>query len=165
MMGLMRENQLKDIIGKGLPKIAATAIAIYPVGFLTQLEASRDHLLDVQIACSQLVYTRKTQILSFLILEPSQIGKLGQRAFPKYGRSDAPKMVLSANCEVLNSIMSKIGYLVGKVDEEADPNVTPPKIINCAGSDSLPIRGEESLFLRFAAADVSMLLILSIQAI
>jgi hypothetical protein len=162
----MNESQIRELLGKGLPKIAAASInAVYPVGFKAEEERPRDYVVDAQLVGSQLLYTRNFQVLSFLVMESSQIFKLGQRVFPKYGRTEIPKMVVSANGEALNTIMGKLAYLVGKVDQDAEVTTTPPIMLNCAGPNRVSVYGADTLFLKLSALDLAMLIIASVQKI
>lgn len=162
----MQEVQLREIICKGLPKIAsAAATGVYPMGFLSQVMPGRDCMLNAQVVGSQLIYTKNIHVLSFLSMDSEQIIKLGQRAFPKYGRIDSPKMVISANGETLNTIMAKLGYLIGKLDQNTDVTITPPIVINCSGSNRIPINASDSIFLKLASIDISMQFITSVHMV
>lgn len=162
----MKEAQLRELLGKGLPKIAASSInAMYPLGFKAVEEPSRDYAVDAQVVGSQLAYSRNFQVYSFLVMEASHIFKLGLRAFPKHSRLEIPKMVVSANGEALNTIVGKLAYLVGKVDEVDEVNTTPPIVINCTGPNRVEVRGADSLFLKLATADLSMLIIAAVQQV
>lgn len=164
--GDVNETQLRELLGKGLPKVAAASVnAVYPLSFQAMEERPRDFAVDTQVVVSQLIYSRDYQIYAFLIMEGSQIYQLGQRAFPKHGRAESPKMVLSANGEVLNTIMGKLAYLIGKVDEGAEIVSAPPIVLNCAGPNQVAVRGAECLFLKLSALDLSMLLIASVQRV
>lgn len=163
---MVQEEKFRDLLARGLPKIASAAVAgIYPDGFSAQMEASRDYLVDSQVVESQLVYTKNLQILSLLIMEPGQIMKLGQRVFPKLGRIEAPKMVVSANEEVLNAVTAKLGYLIGKVEGDKELAISPPVVLNCSGENGIPILGAESFFLSLVGMDVTMRLITSMQTV
>lgn len=162
----MKENQLRELVAKGLPKIAVGSInAVYPLGFKATEEPGRDYSIEAQVVGSQLIYTRNFQICSFLIMEAGQIFKLGQRVFPKYERMEIPKMVVSANGEALNTIMGKLAYLLGKVDGDAEVVTAPPIVLNCSGPNRVAVRAADSLFLKLDAADLSMLITASIQQV
>lgn len=160
----MNESQLRDLLGKGLPKIASASVnAMYPVGFKAEEERPRDYTVDAQVVSSQLLYTRNLQILSFLIMDASQIFKLGHRVFPKYSRAEIPKMVVSANGEALNTIMGKVAYLVSKVEQDAEVTTAPPILLNCTGPNRVVVHGADGLFLKLASLDLTILVIASIQ--
>jgi hypothetical protein len=160
----MNENQLHGLLAKGLPTIAAASVnAVYPIGFQPVEERSCDCRLGLQAVGSQLLYTRNFQICAFLAMEPGHIISLGQRAFPKSGRMDSPRMVVSANGEALNTIMSKLAYLVGKVDEDSEAVIAPPIVLNCAGPNEIAVLGSESVFLKLTAQELSMRIIVSVQ--
>lgn len=164
--GIMQESQLRELIGKGLPKILTAAITgVYPIGFVPQGVPSRDYLLDSQVVGNQLFYSKSIQVCSYITMDPGQILRLGHRAFPKYSRLDIPKMVISANGEALNTIMAKIGYLIGKLDGDGVVSTTPPMVINCSGRDSLVIPGGDSIFVNLVNIDISILFIASIQMV
>jgi hypothetical protein len=160
----MNENQLRELLAKGLPKLAAASVnAVYPIGFQPVEERPCDCALDMQAVGSQLLYTRNTQICAFLAMEPGHIIALGQRAFPKAGRMESPRMVVSANGEALNTIMGKLAYVVGKVDEDSEVITAPPIVLNCAGPNRVDVSGADSLFLRLGAQGLSMRIIASVQ--
>jgi hypothetical protein len=162
----MKEIQLREVIGKSLPKIAAASInAVYPIRFQALEEPSRDYTVDGQAVGSQLNYSRNFQVCAFLITEASQIFKLGQRAFPKQGHMESLKMVVSANGEALNTIMSKVAYLMGKMDEDTEVATTPPIVLNCSGPNRIPISGPDSLFLKLVSQDISMLMVAMVQRV
>lgn len=162
----MNESQLRDLLGKGLAKVAAASInAVYPIPFQAVMEPERDEAVEAQAVASQLLYTRHFQVCSFLIMEAGQIFKLGQKAFPKCDRLEVPKIVISANSEMLNTLMGKLANLLGKVDEGAEVIMAPPLVLNCTGPDRLAVRGADSLFLKLTSADLSMLVIVTIQEV
>jgi len=162
----MKEAQLRELIGKGLPKIAVSSInAVYPMDFLALPETARDCTVDAQVVGSQIAYSRNYQVHSLLIMQAAQIFMLGQLAFPKCGRAESLKMVVSANGEALNTIMGKVAYLVGKVDEDTEVTTAPPIVLNCSGPNQIAVRGAESFFLKLAARDLSMLMVASVQRV
>lgn len=162
----MNAGLLRELLGKGLPKIAASSInAIYPMDFQAVQETARDYTVDAQVVGSQLVYSRNYQVHSFLIMQAAQIFMLGQLAFPKYGRAESPKRVVAANGEVLSTIMGKVAYVVGKVDEDAEVTTAPPIVLNCSGANQVSVRGAESFFLKLVARDLSMLMVASVQQV
>ncbi len=162
----MKETQLRELLGKGLPKIAAASInAMYPLGFQAVSEPARDFAVDAQVVGTQLVYTRNFQVYSFLVMDLNHIFNLGLRSFPKYSRQEIPKMVVSANGEALNTIVGKLAYLVGKVDEVDDVTTTPPMVINCTGPNRVMVRKADCVFLKLATDDLSMLVIAVVQQV
>jgi hypothetical protein len=162
----MNENQLRGLLAKGLPKIAAASVnAVYRIGFQPVEERPCDCTLDAPAMGSQLLYTRHFQVCAFITMAPSHIFSLGQRAFPKSGRMESPRMVILANGEALNTIMGKLAYLVGKVDEDSEVATTPPLVLNCTSPNGIAVLGAESLFLKLATQDLSMRIIASVQRV
>lgn len=162
----MQESQLRDLVANGLPKLATSALTgTYPMGFTAKVMPSRDHLLDSQVVGNQLIYTKNIQICAFLTMDSGLIVRLGQLAFPKHSRLEIPKMVIAANGEALNVVMSKLAYLIGKVDGDEDATIAPPIMINCSGIDRRVIMGGDSIFLSLSYMEISMLLIASIQMV
>jgi hypothetical protein len=162
----MSEKQVREILGKGLPKIAdASFNSVFAVGFQAVPEVARDCSVESPVVASQLLYSRNYQVHSLLVMDLGQILKLGQRAFPKYGRLEGPRMVISANSEALNTVMAKAAFLVGKADEDEGTATTPPLVLNCTGPNRLAVVGQECIFLKLAAMDLSMLLIAAVQKI
>jgi hypothetical protein len=162
----MQESQLRDLLGKGLPKIAVAALAgVYPMGFVAQPAPSRDYLLTDLVVGSQLLYTSNIQVTSFLTMDPSQLIRLGTRAFPKKSRGELPKVVIAANNEAHNTIMAKLAYLIGRIDGDREVVITPPLIVNCSGEGGLRIQGADALFLNLVCLDISLYLMMSIQMV
>src|SRR3954471_20903162 len=129
----MNEIKLRELIAKGLAQVAAASVnAVYRMGFQAMEERPADCKLDAQAVGSQLLYTRNFQVCAFLAMEPAHIFALGQRAFPKSGRMESPRLFISANGEALNTIMGKLAYLVGKADD-SEAITAPPLVLNCAG--------------------------------
>jgi hypothetical protein len=162
----MQESQLREAISKNLPNILFTGLkGIYPLNFRCETFAAKDFRLETPIASSQLAYTENWQILSFILIDPAQMLKLGVRAFPKLSRSDAPKMVVSANGEVLNSASSKLGFILGKMDSARKVSLTPPAAMNFSGENALDIACSDSVFLKLVCEEIDILFISSIQKI
>lgn len=160
------EAKVREAVAKGLPRLAASALAgAYPMGFVPRFEPCRDFRVSSQVVASQLLYSRNLQLLSLLILEPAAIMKLGQRAFSGLGRVEAPRMVVSANAEALNTVVSKLGCLVARMDDESEISIAPPLVLNCSGGNSFQLRGSETLVLSLASLDISMVLAVSLQAV
>lgn len=162
----MQETQLRDIMAKGLPKIAESAIAgIYPLKFAIQIEPSRDILIQDPFVGHQLIYTQNIQILSFLTMDSGQIITLGQKAFVKSTRAEIPKLVISANSEAQNTIMAKLGFLIGRLDGDGNVSVTPPIVINCSGTDAKVIPGGDSVILSLVCNEISIRFALVVQMV
>jgi hypothetical protein len=162
----MNENQLRELLAKGLPKIAAASVnAVYRIDFQPVEERPCDCILEGQAVGSQLLYTRNFQVCAYLAMDSGQIFTLGQRAFPKYGHLESPRMVISANAEALNTIMGKLAYLVGKVDQDTEAITAPPIVLNCARPNGIAVLGAESLFLKLSAQELSIRIIASVQRI
>jgi hypothetical protein len=162
----MNGSLLLDLLGKGLPNIAVSCIkGVYGIGFQAVEETAGDFFIESQAVCTQLVYSRNYQVCSFLIVEANQIFKLGQRAFPNYDRLEIPKIVVGANGEALNTIMGKVAFMVGKVDEGAEVTTTPPIVLNCSGPNRIPVLGSESYLLRLGIGDVSMLMVACVHRV
>lgn len=163
---MIQEVKFRDLLTKGLPKLAQAALAgVYPMAFNPVIEPAREFRVDSQIVCSQLAYTKNLQVLTFLIIEPGQIMKLGKRAFPKCNRAEASKMVISANGEALNTVMAKLGYLLGKLDEDAPVTIAPPMVINCSSENGIRIQESAAFILGLSGHDSSMVLVASIQQV
>lgn len=162
----MQESQLRDIIAKGLPKIAVAAIAgIYPLEFLVQPQPNRDILLQEQFVGHQLIYTHNIQILSYLTMDPEQIITLGQRAFVKSTRAELPRLVISANGEAQNTIMAKLGFLIGRIDGDGKVTVTPPIVLNCSGDDARMIPGGDSVFINLLCNQIAIRFAVVVQMV
>lgn len=162
----MNETQVRGFLEKGLPKLATSAInALFPLAFEASGRPSTDLTIDAQVTLSQLVYTRNLQVHAYLIMEGAHIFRLGQRVFPTHDRMESPKLIISANGELLNTLMGKTANFIGKAEDTAEVIATPPLVLNCSGENRIKIIGSDSLFLELVSADASILIIVSVQGI
>lgn len=161
----MIETKLRESIGASLPKILiAAAKGVYPLAFRTETFSPNQFRVELPIVSSQLAYTGNWQILSFVLMDPGHIVKLGAMAFPKVPRSDSPKKIISANGEILNTAVAKLGYLLGKLENTPDVAITPPLAMNFSGEGSVDIACRDSLFFKLAFEDVFMTFTATIQS-
>lgn len=160
----MQENQLREVVGNSLPKIiTAAAKGIYPLEFQPRALSPIAFKVDLPIAATQLAYTANWQALSFLLMDSAHILKLGLRAFPKKQRQDLPRIVMSANCEILNSASAKLGFLLGKLDSTSEVSLTPPLPGNFTGENARDIACRDSIFLTLGFEDSSLTFITTLQ--
>jgi hypothetical protein len=162
----MQEAKVREVIGQSLPKILSMAAkGLYPMTFQAQAFTPKESRVNAPIASSQLAYTGNWQILSFLHMDPGHIVKLGTMAFPKKSRSDIPKLVLSANGELLNAASARLGLLLGKLDQGAEVAMTPPLAANFTGANSVDVSPREAFFFRLSHGDIALTFVSSIQMV
>jgi hypothetical protein len=160
----MADPNLRELAGTSLPGIlSGAAKGVFPLSCKADGFAPEEYRLDAPIASSQLAYTANSQVLSFIIMDPAQIVKLGARAFPSISRSEAPKMVISAAGEILNSATAKLAALIGKLENTIHVFITPPLTMKFAGENALDIECKDAVFLKLEFEESFLTFISSIQ--
>jgi hypothetical protein len=165
----MRESVLRDLIASQLVKLVAGGIqGVYPETFTGRaFRPQGQYAIQSQVVLSQLACSPASQVLSFLIMETESLVRLGRRLFPGRAREEALKLVVSANAEILNFVSSRVSWLLSKLEGAPGTEVSPPRVGNFSGAQSLRIRGEEGAFLDFEcpAQDLGFKFISCIQCI
>lgn len=153
----MLEFQLQDLIRKSLAKLVPAGTAgLFPFPFASSMIECEEFRISSPIVGSQLVYTEKAQLLSYIILDPGTLVKLGKLIFPKMDRKESLSMVVSAAEEILNTASSKLGFLLGKLEGAQNPSITAPMVLDLSGDKSISIPGKDSFFLRMTYQDMAI---------
>jgi hypothetical protein len=162
----MQESSLKSLINGNLSKIVTACMrGIYPFAFRSAPKLHGDFSLDLPIVGHQLVFSEKTQVLSFMVMDLPSLIKAGESLFPRMPRNESLKMIVSANNEILNAADSKFGLLMARIDGKNDVVITPPLVMNFSGENRLPIPCEDAVFWTFTAPEISFDFIVSVQAV
>ncbi len=162
----MREDQVKSFIESNLPKIVlACAGSVYPDPFKSEVKIHKEYILDLPIVGHQLVCTDKAQILSFIVMELNSFLAIGRKMFPEMARNESVKMLVSANSEILNTINSKLAFILSKVEGKGGAVITPPVVMNYSGEHKMAVNCPDSIFLRCQSKDFAFDFITTIQLI
>ncbi len=150
----MKESVVKDLIGSNLVRLMDSGLQdIYPDSYAGQaLKIENQILVQSPIVLSQLACSPATQILSFLTMESDSLLRLGKRMFPDRTKEEALKLVVSANAEILNFVSSRLAWLLSKLENVANTEISPPKIGNFSGSQAYRIRAEEGIGFEFTCS-------------
>jgi hypothetical protein len=71
---------------------------------------------------------------------------------PDRPREEALKLVISANAEILNFVSSRLAWLLSKLENAPNTEISPPKVGNFSGTQAIRIRAEEGVFFDFSCA-------------
>ncbi len=160
----MREAQVKSLIESNLSKIVlACTGAAYPTSFQNQLIACKEYWLDLPIVGHQLVCTERTQILSYILMELSSFVVVSAKIFPNMARNESIKLLVSGNNEILNTVSSKLAFILSKVEGCGNPIVTPPLVMNYAGENKMPVNCADTIFLHCQSPDFSFRFLTTVQ--
>ena len=147
----MKESVLRDLISRQLVKLVTGGIqGVYLDTFTAKPFRPQGHYpIQSQVVLSQLACSPASQVLSFLIMETDSLVRLGRGLFPGKPREEALKLIVSANAEILNFVSSRVSWLLSKLEGAPGAEVSPPRVGNFSGVQSLRIRGEEGAFFEF----------------
>lgn len=139
-------NNLARLVNGGLQGVYADAFAARPV------KAEGLYLVQSPVVLSQLAMSPVSQILSFLTMETDSMVRLGKRLLPNKPKEESLKLVVSANAEILNFVTSRLAWLLSKLENSRDSEISPPRVGNFSGTQAYRIRAEEGVFCEFACA-------------
>lgn len=147
----MKESVVKDLIGGNLVRLVTTAVqGVYPDIYEGRaLETHGIRTIESAVAISQLACSPASQILSFFTMETDCMVRLGNRMLPGGPREESLKLVLSANAEILNFVSSRLAWLLSKLENTPDTEISPPEVSNFSGDRAYRIRADEGLFYEF----------------
>jgi hypothetical protein len=150
----MKEAVVKDLIATNLVRLMTAGLQdIYPDSYSGQpIPSSNPITIHSPIVLSQLACSPSSQILSFLWMESDSLLRLGKRMFPDRSREDSLKFVVSANAEILNFVSSRLAWLLSKLENVANTEISPPRIGNFSGARAYRIRSEEAICFDFSCS-------------
>lgn len=150
----MKESVVRDLIANNLARLVNGGLqGVYPDPFsVRRIKAEGHYLVQSPVVLTQLALSPLSQILSFFSMETDSMVRLGKRLLPGKPRDESLKMVVSANAEVLNFTTSRLAWLLSKLENARDTEISPPRVGNFAGVQARRIRAEEGVFLEFACA-------------
>jgi hypothetical protein len=150
----MKEAVVKDLIGNNLVRLIHGGLqGVYTDAFAGRvLKPEGIFAIQSPVVVTQLALSPASQVLSFLMMETDSLIRLGKRMFPDRPREEALKLVVSANAEILNFVSSRVAWLLSKVENAPNTEISPPKVGNFSGSQAHRIRADEGVFFEFACA-------------
>lgn len=150
----MKETVVRDLIGSNLVRLIHGGLqGVYTDAFSGRiLKTEGYYAVQSPVAVSQLALSPASQILCFLTMETDSMMRLGKRMLPDRPKEEALKLVVSANAEILNFVSSRLAWLLSKLENVPNTEISPPKVGNFTGSQAYRIRSEEGVFFEFACA-------------
>ncbi|MEO6095816.1 MAG: hypothetical protein ABIW76_09070 [Fibrobacteria bacterium] len=150
----MKEAVIKDLIGTNLVRLIHGGLqGVYTDAFLGRaLKTEGMFAIQSPVVVTQLALSPTSQVLSFLMMETDSMLRLGRRMLPDRPRDEVLKVVISANAEILNFVSSRLAWLLSKLENAPNTEISPPRVGNFSGSQAYRIRTDEGLFFEFACA-------------
>ena len=150
----MKESVVRDLIASNLARLVNGGLqGVYSDPFAARpVKAEGLYLVQSPVVLSQLALSPMSQILSFLSMETDSMVRAGKRMLPDKPKEEALKMVVSANAEILNFVTSRLAWLLSKLENSRDSEISPPRVGNFSGPLAHRIRAEEGVFYEFGCA-------------
>ncbi|MBW8886292.1 MAG: hypothetical protein JF616_00935 [Fibrobacteres bacterium] len=156
----MKDSVVRDLIANNLARLVNGGLqGVYSDPFAARL-AKGEAVYPVQapVVLSQLAMSPLSQILSFLTMETDSMVRVGKRILPDKPKEEALKLVVSANAEILNFVTSRLAWLLSKLENSRETEISPPRVGNFSGVASATgfpafrIRAEEGVCYDFECA-------------
>jgi hypothetical protein len=150
----IKESLVRDLIGNNLSRLVAGGLqGVYPDPYAARaIRPEGVYLVQSPVVLSQLALSPASQVLSFLAMETDSMVRLGKTMLPGKPREEALKLVVSANAEILNFVTSRLAWLLSKLENVKETEISPPKVGNFSGPQAYRIRAEEGIFYEFTCA-------------
>jgi hypothetical protein len=150
----VKESVVRDLIGNNLVRLISGGLqGVYPDPYAGRpLKTAGPFLVQSPVVVSQLALSPASQVLSFFMMETDSMLRLGKRMLPDRPREEALKLVISANAEILNFVSSRMAWLLSKLENVSDTEISAPKVGNFTGTQAYRIRPEEGVFYEFTCA-------------
>ena len=150
----MKESVIRDLIGSNLVRLIHGGLqGVYTDAFSGRiLNAEGHYAVQSPVVVSQLALSPASQVLSFIMMETDSMVRLGKRMLPDRPKEEALKLVISANAEILNFVSSRLAWLLSKLENVPNTEISPPRVGNFSGTQAYRIRAEEGVFFEFACA-------------
>jgi hypothetical protein len=150
----MKESVVRDLIANNLVRLITGGLqGVYTDAFAGRpVKTEGIYEIRSPVTVSQLALSPASQVLSFLTMETDSMLRLGKRLLPDKPREEALKVVISANAEILNFVSSRVAWLLSKLENAPNTEISPPKVGNFSGTQAYCIRAEEGVFYEFACA-------------
>lgn len=150
----MKESVVKDLIGNNLVRLMTGGLqGIYTDSYSGQpVKIENQITVQSPVVISQLASSPNSQILSFLIMETDSLLRLGKRMFSDRPQEEALKLVVSANAEILNFVSSRLAWLLSKLENVTDTEISSPKVGNYTGIQAYRIKVEEGICFDFTCS-------------
>ena len=123
----MKESVVRDLIGSNLVRLIHGGLqGIYTDAFSGRILKTEGHYaVQSPVVISQLAMSPASQVLSFLMMETDSMLRLGKRMLPDRPKEEALKLVISANAEILNFVSSRIAWLLSKLENVPNTEISP----------------------------------------
>lgn len=150
----MQESVVRDLVASNLARLVNGGLqGVHPETYAARaLQADPAHLVQSPVVISQLALSPRTQILSFFDMGTDSMVRLGRRLLPGRPKEESLKLAVSANAEVLNFLSSRLAWLLSKLENVRQTEISPPRVGNFSGGRAYRIRAEDGVFCEFAGA-------------
>ena len=156
----MKDSVVRDLIANNLARLVNGGLqGVYSDPFAARLaKAEAVYQVQAPVVLSQLAMSPLSQILSFLTMETDSMVRAGKRILPDRPKEEALKLVVSANAEILNFVTSRLAWLLSKLENSRETEISPPRVGNFSGTGSASgapafrIRAEEGVCYDFECA-------------
>lgn len=147
----MKESVVRDLIAGNLARLVGAGLqGVLPDAFAARsVKTEGLYLVQSPVVLSQLALSPVSQILSFLSMETDSMVRLGKRMVPNMPKDESLKLVVSANAEILNYTTSRLAWLLSKLENTRETEISPPKVGNFSGLRAYRIRAEEGVIYEF----------------
>jgi hypothetical protein len=154
----MKESVVRDLIAGNLARLVGGGLqGILPDPFSARpVKAQGLYLVQSPVVLSQLALSPVSQILAFLSMETDSMVRLGKRLLPNKPKDESLKVVVSANAEILNFTTSRLAWLLSKLENTRETEISPPRVGNFSGHRAFRIRAEEGVFCEFECAPLRL---------
>lgn len=150
----MKESVVKDLIGNNLVRLVNGGLqGVYPDPYAGRpIKTEGIYSVQSPVVVTQLALSPSSQVLSFLAMEADSMLRLGTRMLPDKPREEALKLVISANAEILNFVTSRLAWLLSKLENARETEISPPRVNNFSGVQAYRIRADEGVFFEFTCS-------------
>jgi|GEM_PF-1587941 len=156
----MKDSVVRDLIANNLARLVNGGLqGVYTDPLAARLaKAEAVYQVQAPVVLSQLAMSPVSQILSFLTMETDSMVRVGKRILPNKSKEEALKVVVSANAEILNFVTSRLAWLLSKLENSRETEISPPRVGNFSGIGSASgvpafrIRAEEAICYDFECA-------------
>ena len=147
----MKESVVRDLIAANLVRLVNGGLqGVYPDPYAGRpIKAEGIYSVQSPVVVTQLALSPAAQVLSFLSMETDSMVRLGKRMLPDKPRDEALKLVISANAEILNFVTSRMAWLLSKLENAKETEISPPRVNNFSGTQAYRIRSDEGVFYEF----------------
>jgi hypothetical protein len=146
----MKESVVRDLIANNLARLVNGGLqGVYPDPFGARpAKAEGLYLVRAPVVLSQLAMSPLSQILSFLTMETDSMVRVAKLMLPGKPKEEGLKLVVSANAEILNFVTSRLAWLLSKLENSRETEISPPRIGNFSGNGAGSVSGAPAFRIR-----------------